>query len=289
MLFNFSEVPEKTRERINSLAIRNRLPSSVLLSGGNEKTRDNCAIELAGAVICENKKDGAPCKKCSACVKIKSETHPDVIHIRPAKDRKTVSIDLVRQLVLDSLYVSPNEAENKVYIFHAADELSPLIQNSLLKTIEEPPPFAMFILLSQQREKLLSTVISRVSEFSLGDTLPAERKNKEEEISRISAGIIKALCRGNEFDIMLSVSPMVKNRALMKKAAEKIILSVRDACAGTDGENAIMLKRSFSLTGLYEIKQSMEKISEWAGRNANENLLITQFSSMLALIQKNRI
>lgn len=290
MIFNFSDVPEKTRERINSLAKRNRLPGSVLLSGGSEKLRDKCALELAASAICENKKDGAPCLKCSACIKIKAEAHPDVIHVRPAKDRKTVSIDLVRSLVLNSLYVSPNEAENKVYILHSAHELSALIQNALLKTIEEPPPFVMFILLAEQREKLLSTVISRVSEFSLGDTLTAERKNKEEELNRIAEGITEALCRGDEYSIMLSLAPLIKNRAMMKKAAEKIIVLVRDACTYSDSSNpAMQLGMSFSLPQLIEIKQSMEKISQWAEKNANENLLITQFSSMLAVIQKKRL
>lgn len=289
MIFNFNEVPEKTKERVNSLAKRNRLPSSVLLSGGNEKLREKCALELAGSVICENKKEGSPCNKCHACMKIKAGTHPDVIHVRPAKDRKTVSIDAVREKVLNSLYVSPNEAQNKVYIFHGADELSPLIQNALLKTIEEPPPFVMFILLSEQREKLLSTVISRVSEFSLGDTLTSARKNKEEELFGIASGIVTALSRGDEFDIMLSTAPMVKNRAMMKKVAEKIIVITRNACAETEDDDvSLLLRSSFSLTQLYEIKQSMEKIAQWAERNANENLLITQFSSMLALIQKKR-
>lgn len=289
MIFDFPEVPEKTRERINSLAKRDRLPSSVLLSGGNEKTRQKCALELACSVICENKKEGMPCGKCNACMKIKAEAHPDVIHVRPEKDRKTVSIDSVRQKVLDSLYVSPNEAENKVYILHGADELSPLIQNALLKTIEEPPPFVMFILLSGLREKLLSTVVSRVSEFSLGDTLSAERKNKEEELTRIAEGIITALCREDEFGIMLSLAPLIKNRGMMKKAAEKIIVMLRDACAkNAEGDAAMLLEMSFELPQLYEIKQSMEKIAQWAERNANENLLITQFSSVLAVIQKKR-
>jgi len=153
----------------------------------------------------------------------------------------------------------------------------------------------MFILLAEQREKLLTTVISRTSEFSLGDVLTAERKNREEELTRVCEGIATALCRGNEFDIMLATAPMVKNRAMMKKVAERLIIIARDACAGSastalsGSENAAMLlEGSFDTAQLIEIKESMGIISERADKNANENLLITQFSSMLAVIGKKR-
>ncbi|MBQ7637294.1 MAG: hypothetical protein IJS90_00145 [Clostridia bacterium] len=295
MFFDFDGVPETTKQRVGALAKRGRLPCAALLSGGSEKTRDKCALELASAVICESPKNGEGCGKCRACLKIKAEAHPDVIHVRPAKDRKTVQIAAVRELVLDSLYVAPNEAKNKVYIFHAADELSPLIQNSLLKTIEEPPGFVMFVFLCDQREKLLSTVISRLTEFSLGDSLSAGRKNKEQELTQIAEGLVKALCREDEFGVLLATAPMVKNRELMRKTAEKIIVFVRDASASIAGQPPetesgapAMLERSFSLKELLALKDSMEKISEWSKSNANENLLITQFSSMLTMIQKNR-
>ena len=118
MLFDFPEVPQTTKARIRSLAAKNRLPQSVLLTGGSEKLREKCALELAGAVICENKQNGAPCGRCAACRKLKAGSHPDVIPVRPEKDKKNVSVAAVRELVLDRLYVAPNEAPDKVYIFY---------------------------------------------------------------------------------------------------------------------------------------------------------------------------
>lgn len=297
MLFGANEIPAQTRARVNALAERGRLPQSVLLTGGSEKLREKCAMELAGAVMCENRKNGAPCGKCPACIKLKAGTHPDLIAVKPAKDRKTVSIDQVRSLVLDTLYLAPNEAENKAYLFYGAEELSPLIQNALLKTIEEPPPYAMFLFLCDQRDQLLNTVVSRVTEFSLGDVLTAERKNKEEEISNIAAGYVKALCGGNEYDIMKSTAPLAKNRALMKKVAERIILIVRDAAAFPAGEimsgceeAAVALHGAFDAPALFALKEAMEKIASWAAANANENLMQTLFSSMGAeLLKKRRI
>ena len=288
MLFDLPEIPSATKTRVRSLAGKNRLPQSILLTGGSEKLREKCALELAGTAVCVNKTEGAPCGKCPGCRKLKAGSHPDVIPVRPEKDKKNVSVAAVRELVLDRLYVAPNEAPDKVYIFYTAGELSPLIQNTLLKTIEEPPPFVMFILLSEQRDTLLSTVVSRVTEFPLGDVLTAERKNKEEEIAGIANGIARALARGDEYALMASTAPLTKNRALMKKTAERLILILRDAAAfgeseplGGNEEAAMRLHTAFSLTQLYALKEALEQLALYAAANANENLLQTLFSSRL--------
>ena len=288
MLFDLPEIPSATKTRVRSLAKKNRLPQSILLTGGSEKLREKCALELAGTAVCGNKTEGAPCGKCPACKKLKAGSHPDVIPVRPEKDKKNVSVAAVRELVLDRLYVAPNEAPDKVYIFYTAGELSPLIQNTLLKTMEEPPPFVMFILLSEQRDTLLSTVVSRVTEFPLGDVLTAERKNKEEEIAGIANGVARALARGDEYALMASTAPLTKNRALMKKTAERLILIVRDAAAfgeseplGGNEEAAMRLHTAFSLTQLYALKETLEQLALYAASNANENLLQTLFSSRL--------
>ena len=295
MLFSAAEIPAQTKTRVNTLAANGRLPQSVLLTGGSERLREKCAMELAGAVLCEHPVSGAPCGKCPACVRLKAGSHPDLIPVKPQKDRKTVSIDVVRELVLDGLYEAPNEAENKVYLFYGAQELSPLIQNALLKTVEEPPPFTMFIFLCDQRDRLLNTVISRVTEFPLGDVLTAERKNKEAELLEIAVGYVKALCRGDEYDLMKSCAPFTKNRALMKKAAERIVLMVRDAAAfpagevmGGSEEAAALLHAVFDLPELFALKETMEKIAVWADANANENLLQTLFSSKGAELMEKR-
>ena len=295
MLFSSSEIPRQTSARVQSLAEKKRLPQSVLLSGGSEKLREKCALELAGAVLCPHTRGGEPCGSCPACKKIRAGVHPDLIALRPEKDKKSVSVAAVRELVLDRLYVAPNEAADKIYVFYAAEELSVLIQNALLKTIEEPPPFVMFIFLCDQRDRLLTTVVSRLTEFPLGDALTAQRKTTEAQILETAVSFITALCRGDEFDIMKSTAPMVKNRAMMKKTAEKIILIVRDAAAIHAAEPlsgaedaALRLRTAFDLPALYALKARMEDIASFAAANANENLLITQFSSFGAEILKKR-
>ena len=106
-------------------------------------------------------------------------------------------------------------------------------------------------------------------------------------------GIAKALARGDEYDLMVSTAPLTKNRALMKKTAQRLILTVRDAACGAlspgdTGEAALLLQASLTLPQLFAVKARMEDIVTWANANANENLLQTMFSSLLAQIKQQR-
>lgn len=288
MIFNDKDIPEITRRTVRTLAERRRLPQSVMLTGGSEALREKCAKELSAAVLCSAEKN-IPCGKCAGCLKAKAGVHPDVMRIVPDGKRKTLSISNVRDNVLDTLWVAPNEAENKIYIFPGADELSPIIQNALLKSVEEPPDFVMFIFLAERRESFLTTIISRTTEFTLGDTTVSSTKKTDETVNGIASAVLSALCTGNEYDIMISTSPMNKNRKLMKRVAARINETVRDAMAERSGTaaisdasaDALRLASIFNEVRLLKLKSAADKIISCSDMNANENLLISEFSALL--------
>lgn len=291
------EIPVNTARALRELSAAGRLPQSVMLTGGDARLREKCGLELAAAELCLSPENGLPCGKCGSCIKVKAGTHPDLIKIVPSRDKKTVSLDTVRELVLEKLYIAPNESDNKVYLFPEAQELSAVIQNALLKSVEEPPVFVSFIFLCTGRDAVLETVASRCAQFSLGTPAELTAKKEEEKAAAAAVEIADALCKGDAFDIMLSTAPMIKNRELMKKTAEKLSVILRDAMAVDSGmdllsgavEQATGLSLRFSIKELINIKDSMDKIIEYAEHNANENLLISEFSAMLikeALWQK---
>lgn len=289
MLFDKPGIPEETVAAVRKLSKAGRLPQSVLLTGGEEKLRLLCGKELACAVLCNDPVDGGPCGLCRSCRKVKAGSHPDLISVVPADGRKTVSKETVSEQVIEKLYVAPNESENKVFLFPDAQDLSPIIQNALLKSLEEPPPFVMFLFLCDRRESMLETVISRCTEFSLGD-LQAESKKKEAALaSEIAAAVARAVCGGTEFDLMLATAPMQKNRSLIKKTAEVFTLIVRDAMAANSDaaflspheREALLLNSRCSVKILLNMKDAMEDIRTFADNNANENLLLSKFSASL--------
>ena len=296
--FSDSSIPEGTRRAVNAAVAHGRLPQSVMLTGGSQALREQCARELCLAALCTQITPDAPfpCGQCHSCRKALAGLHPDVTKVIPAEGRKTVSVEAVRKQVLEKLYESPTEAENKVYIFPDADTLSPQIQNALLKSVEEPPGDVMFLFLCEQRESLLTTVISRLTEYSLGDTLSAKKRKEDEAVLAAAKGIATALAKGDEYTLMLATAPMAKNRDRMARTAQALIRILRDALVENSGaamlsgceEEAMLLSVRFAAPSLIRIKGAMDAVIADAAANANENLLLTKFSSSLAVIMKER-
>lgn len=294
MLFASPDIPAETAAAARRLTAAGRLPQSVLLTGGTGKLRESAAKELAMAALCGAPAAEAPCGRCSNCVKVKAGSHPDLITLLPAEDKKTVSVRTVHARVLGDLWVAPNEAENKVYLFPDAGELSPVIQNALLKSLEEPPPFVMFLLTADRRESLLDTVISRCTEFYLGDAGTEERKKEAALAAETAAGLARAFADGDAYGIMAKTAPMLKNRALMKKTAEALTLIVRDALVCGSGaaalsgfpQEAALLHARCDTKTLLGVKDAMEDVRRRAEANANENLLLSTFSASLAALAK---
>ena len=298
MIFTDKEIPENTIKAVNSAVRLGRLPCSVLLSGGSEALREKCALELASAVLCTEAQDRSsePCMKCSACLRVRAGLHPDVFRIVPEDGKKLLSVKTVRESCLSRLSSSPTEGLNKVFIFPDCDDMQVVVQNALLKSIEEPPEDTMFIFCCDAREGLLDTVISRLTEYPLGDTLSSKSRKSDEKVNTTAENIAFALCNEDEFGVMLACAPMHKNRKMMSSVASRLILIIRDAMAEGSGSPvlsgcdmaAYSLSRSYKISSLLQIKQVLDKIIDEAEHNANENLLISRFSSETALIMKDR-
>ena len=134
-----------------------------LISGPVGSGKHTLARLLAAAAIC--KEQHKPCLACNACRKVMANTHPDFITVDDP-EKKTVPVDLIRQARAD-IYVQPNEADRKVYLFPRAQDMGIPGQNALLKVLEEPPAYGVFLLLTNNPDKILPTVRSRCTELKL--------------------------------------------------------------------------------------------------------------------------
>ena len=152
---------ERLKENLRMSVGRGRISHFYLISGPTGSGKHTLAKLLSAAILCQG--DSKPCLSCNACRKVMGDAHPDCITITDT-DHKTVAVDIVRDARAD-MYVMPNESDRKVYIF--PQELRVEGQNALLKILEEPPEYGVFILLSDNPEKLLPTVRSRCTELNL--------------------------------------------------------------------------------------------------------------------------
>ncbi len=134
-----------------------------LISGPEGSGKHTLARLLAAAILCQNQ--DRPCQHCNSCRKALAGTHPDFITVDDP-EKKTVQVELIRQARTD-MYIQPNEAEYKIYLFPRAQDMGIPSQNALLKVLEEPPKYGVFLLLTDNPDKLLPTVRSRCTQLRL--------------------------------------------------------------------------------------------------------------------------
>ena len=107
-----------------------------------------------------------PCQKCDSCKKALGKNHPDIIMVNHEKPG-TISIDEIREQVIHDVAVKPYCSPHKIYIIPDAEMMTVQAQNALLKTIEEPPEYAVIILLTSNIDALLPTIQSRCVRLDL--------------------------------------------------------------------------------------------------------------------------
>lgn len=158
------------KQRLRASFQSGRASHCYLLCGPVGSGKRTLAQILAAALQCQG--HDVPCGRCGSCRKVLNGSHPDVITIDDP-EKKTVSVELIRQLQADA-FIRPNEGAKKVYLIPRAQDMTDNAQNALLKLIEEPPSYAVFLLLTDNAEKLLPTVRSRGVELRMEPVPQAE-------------------------------------------------------------------------------------------------------------------
>jgi len=151
----------RLKQNLAESLAKKRISHFYLISGPEGSGKHTLASLLAAAILCSGA--DAPCGNCPACRKLRSGNHPDFITVDDP-EHKTTAVKIVRQM-RDDMFIRPNEADYKIYLF--PQELGIEGQNALLKILEEPPSYGVFILLTDNPEKLLPTVRSRCTELAL--------------------------------------------------------------------------------------------------------------------------
>src|SRR5205807_2297783 len=151
-----------TRTLRNAIA-QGQAAHAYLLAGVRGTGKTSIARLIAKAVNCPNAKDGEPCDRCENCVAIREGRFLDLIEIDAASNR---GIDEMRDL-RDKVRFAPGQGQYKVYVIDEAHQLTTEAFNALLKTLEEPPPHAIFVLATTESGKIPATIVSRTQRFDL--------------------------------------------------------------------------------------------------------------------------
>ena len=183
---------------ISSAVENNRVSHAYILNGERGSGKKMLANLFAMTLLCETG-DNEPCGKCHSCKQAESGNHPDIITVTHDKPN-TISVDDIRTQVNNTVDIKPYQGPYKVYIIPQADMMTPQAQNAILKTIEEPPSYAVFLLLTENAETLLPTINSRCVMLKLRnikDTLIKKYLMENLEIPDYKADMCTAFAQGN--------------------------------------------------------------------------------------------
>ena len=181
-----------------------RLSHAYLFCGSRGTGKTSCAKILAKAVNCENPKDGNPCNCCESCRSIDAGIATDVIEMDAASNN---GINDVRDMQ-DEIAFTPALLNYRVYIIDEVHMMSQQAFNALLKTLEEPPTYVIFILATTEHHKLPTTIVSRCQRFDfkriptavIMDRLLSIAKSEGIELTDDAARVIARVSRGGMRD-----------------------------------------------------------------------------------------
>ncbi|MBE6741218.1 MAG: hypothetical protein E7570_02850 [Ruminococcaceae bacterium] len=265
---------KRVKEQLSVLLESNRFPHALIIEGEEGLGKRTLAKEIALSLICISEEE-RPCRKCAQCKKVLKNVHPDVCIYKPDESKKSrpFSVDTVRDIINDAS-IKPNEAQFKIYILEECERMNASAQNALLKIIEEPPSYAVFILCASSKAAMLPTVLSRsvvvslegvensegaeyiceknsdidyesalhaisVCSGNIGKAIQMLGDGKLGKIIEISNSVANALIQDKEYELIKALSVFEKDNQTMISCLEFLKSIFRDALLYSSGADMI--------------------------------------------------
>ena len=186
------------KEHLKKAIESDHVSHAYILTGETGMGRKSLASAFAMTLLCEKGKS-EPCMECHACKQVMSSNHPDLIFVGHEKPG-SIGVDDIREQINDTIMIRPYSSYYKIYIVDEAEKMTVQAQNALLKTIEEPPAYAIIMLLTTNQEAFLPTILSRCVQLKLKplkDSVVKSYLMGSLGIKESRADIYAAFARGN--------------------------------------------------------------------------------------------
>jgi DNA polymerase-3 subunit delta' len=262
----FSDFPEQRQavELLQRSLERGRLGHAYLFTGHQIGELTALARTLAKTLNCAQPIRRSPsgpavdcCDQCLNCRKIDGAGHADVHWVRPESKSRVITIDQMRSL-MQEIHLKPNEAEYKVAVIEAADRLNVQAANAFLKTLEEPPPKSILVLLTTDVSRILETILSRCLRLNFsaenGRALSAAQMNWLTDFGEIAAQEQKSLLSRYR---LLGV--LLKKLGAMKEEIEQALTARSPLQRYEDADPKLREKWEEELTASIEAEYRLQR------------------------------
>ncbi|MBE5895355.1 MAG: DNA polymerase III subunit delta' [Lachnospiraceae bacterium] len=189
---------EQMKEHMQGAIEQKKISHAYIINGENRSGKEFIAKIFSQAILCEQG-GKEPCGQCHSCIQAESRNHPDIIFVSHEKPN-VIGVDDIRDGINNTVMIKPYSSPYKIYIVQEAEKMTPQAQNALLKTLEEPPAYAVFILLVNTMESMLPTIVSRCVVLNMKPVRDEEMRRylmKELQVPDYRAEICIAFARGN--------------------------------------------------------------------------------------------
>lgn len=147
-----------------------------IFAGEDGMGKNTLASAFARSIQCENKReDGESCGTCKSCLQAESGNHPDIIYV--THEKASLGVDDIRNQLNNDILIKPYSSSHKIYIIDDGEKMTEQAQNALLKTLESPPGYGVIILLTNNINALLPTILSRCVILKLNPVKEEDIKN----------------------------------------------------------------------------------------------------------------
>lgn len=146
-------------QNLQSALLHKKISHAYMLQGEKLSGKKMVAELFARALQCESDTQ-KPCNRCRSCRQAIGRNHPDIVYVSHEKPN-VISVDNIREQINGDIAIKPYSGPYKIYIMDEAEKMNQQAQNALLKTLEEPPEYAVILLLASNVEMMLQTILSR--------------------------------------------------------------------------------------------------------------------------------
>lgn len=196
----FSDIIGHTQiiEHLQKAIDSDKVSHAYIFNGPEKSGKMMLAEAFAMTLQCESG-SSTPCMECHSCKQALSKNQPDIIYLQHEKPG-TISVDDIRRQINNDIVIKPYSRPRKIYIIDEAEKMNQQAQNALLKTIEEPPSYAVILLLTTNADSFLPTILSRCITLNLKAVPDAQIKSylmQHLQIPDYKADICTAFAQGN--------------------------------------------------------------------------------------------